>query len=77
MFNDTHREKLCFTQFSTTMAAWLLLTFSISSHNQFSSMMFVKNVIHQIGSKNEWLLFTASFTAKFGLIVLTLENAFS
>ena len=26
MFNDTHREKLCFTQFSTTMAAWLLLT---------------------------------------------------
>ena len=22
--NDTHREKLCFTQFSTRMAAWLL-----------------------------------------------------
>ena len=26
--NDTHREKLCFTQFSARMAAWLLLTFS-------------------------------------------------
>ena len=36
----------------------------------------MKNVIHQIGSKNEWLLLSASFTAKFGLVfVLTLENA--
>ena len=36
----------------------------------------MKNVIHQIDSKNEWLLFSASFTAKFGLtFVLTLENA--
>ena len=38
----------------------------------------MKNVIFQIDSKNEWLLFSASFTAKFGLIfVLTLENTFS
>ena len=38
----------------------------------------LKNVIHQIDSKNEWLLLSVSFTAKFGLIfVLTLENAFS
>ena len=37
-----------------------------------------KNVIHQIDSKNGWLLLSASFTAKFGLVfVLTLENAFS
>ena len=28
LLNDTHREKLCFTQFSTRMAVWLLLTFS-------------------------------------------------
>ena len=35
-------------------------------------------MIHQIDSKNEWLLLLASFTAKFGLVfVLTLENAFS
>ena len=37
-----------------------------------------KNVIHQIDSKNEWLLLSASLTAKFELVfVLTLENAFS
>ena len=37
----------------------------------------LKNVIHQIDSKNGWLLFSASFTAKFGLVfVLTLEDAF-
>ena len=37
-----------------------------------------KNVIHQIDSKNEWLLLSASFTAKCVLIfVLTLENVFS
>ena len=39
--------------------------------------MFLKNVIHQIDNNNEWLLPSASFTAKFGLVfVLTLENAF-
>ena len=27
--NDTHKEKLCFIQFSTRMAGWLLLTFFI------------------------------------------------
>ena len=27
--NDTHREKLCFTQFSTRIAVWVLLTFFI------------------------------------------------
>ena len=38
----------------------------------------LKNVIHQIDSKNEWLLLSACFTAKFGMVfVLTLENAFS
>ena len=38
----------------------------------------LKNVIHQIDSKNGWLLLSASFTAKFGLVfVLTLKNAFS
>ena len=38
----------------------------------------LKNVIHQIDSKNGWLLLSARFTAKFGLVfVLTLENAYS
>ena len=37
-----------------------------------------ENVILQIDSENEWLLLSASFTAKFGLVfVLTLENTFS
>ena len=78
---------MCFTQFSTSMAAWLLLTFFLCLHNQLSSIhsiityeteqMFEK-VIHQIDSKNEWLLLSASFTAKFELVfVLTLRNAFS
>ena len=38
----------------------------------------LKNVIHQIDSKNGWLLLSASFTAKFGLVfVLTQKKAFS
>ena len=69
--NDTHREKLCFTQFSIRMAVWLILTVLICFHNQF------KNVIHQIDSKNEQLLLSAIFTVRFGLVfVLTFENAF-
>ena len=36
--NDTQREKLCFTQFSKIMAAWLLLTFFTCLHNQLSSI---------------------------------------
>ena len=85
--NDTHREKLRFTQFSTKMAAWLLLTFFICFQNQFCLLYILlspikdykclKNVIYQIDSKNEWLLLSASFTAQFGLVfVLTLKNAF-
>ena len=85
--NDSHREKLCFAQFNTIMAAWLLLTFFICSHSQLSSTNSTitfeeyrcwKNVIHQIDSKNVWLLVSVSFTAKFGLsIVLILGNCFS
>ena len=38
----------------------------------------MKNAIHLIGSKNEWLLLLASFTTKFELVfALTLENDFS
>ena len=42
------------------------------------SYICLKNVIHQIDSKNEWLLLSVTFTAKLGLVfVLTFENAFS
>ena len=38
LLNDTHKEKLCFTQLGTRMAAWLLLTFLICLHNQLRFM---------------------------------------
>ena len=62
LVNDTHRKKLCITQFSTRMAAWRLLTFFICLHNQLNSIhslityqryRCLKKVIHQIDSKNE------------------------
>ena len=60
---------------------WLLLKFFICLHNQLSSfysVMCLKNVIHQIDSKHEWLLLSVTFTAKFELVFdLTFENAFS
>ena len=58
-FNDTHREKLCFTESSIRSAAWLLLTFCICLHNKLSFVhvmkeyRYLKNVIHQTDSKNE------------------------
>ena len=63
ILNDTHTEKLCFTQFITRMAAWLLLIFFISLqlilYNPLSHIKYyrcLKKVIHQIDSKNEWFL---------------------
>ena len=83
-------EKLCFIQFSTRMANWLLLTFFICLHNQLSSIhstihyliiylyLCLKKVIYQLDSKNELLLLSASFTTKFELVfALTLENDFT
>ena len=38
----------------------------------------MRNVIDQIDSENEWLLLSARFASKFGLVlILTLENTFS
>ena len=62
---------------------WLLLTFFICLHNQLSSFNSIivqmsENVIHQIDSKNEWLLLSVTLTAKLELVfVLTFENTFS
>ena len=74
--SDIHRKKLCFTKVLLNsvqrMAAGLLLIFFICLHNQ------LKNVIHQINSKNEWLLLSPSLTAKVvWVFVLTVENTFS
>ena len=55
-----------------------MFTQSIKFHTFHYQYRCLKNVIHQVDSKNGWLLLSASFTAKFGLVfVLTLENAFS
>ena len=51
---------------------WLLLTFFIVY-----IIRCLKNVIHQVDGKNEWLLLSATFKAKLELVfVLTFENAF-
>ena len=62
---------------------WLLLTFFICLRNQLSSFNSIivqtsEKQIHQVGSKNEWLLLSVTFTAKLELVfVLTFEKAFS
>ena len=62
---------------------WLLLMFFICLHNQLSSFNSIivqmsEKRVHQIESKNEWLLFSVTFTAKLELVfVLTVESAFS
>ena len=58
--NDTHREKLCFTQFSARMAAWLLLAFFICLHNQLSYIY----SITRIRSTGVWKLFLRGFILK-------------
>ena len=78
-----------YTQLSTSMAAWLLLTFPFSYNCTISYVLYIllsrikehrcfKNAIHLVDSKNERLLLSAGFAAKFGLVfVLTLKTAFS
>ena len=82
---ETHKN-LSFTVISTKkiieIQGWLLLTFFICLHNQVIliplSHRCLKNVIHQVYSKNEWLLLSVTFTANLELVfVLTFENAFS
>ena len=58
LLNNTHKEKLCFTQFSTRMTAWLLLTFftcllnPLTSINSIFKYRCLKNESHQKDSKN-------------------------
>ena len=82
--NNTYMERLVFHSIQYRNG-WLavsdlfdIFTQSIKFYIFHYQYRCLKNVIHQIDSKNEWLLLSASFTAKFGLVfVLTLENAFS
>ena len=80
----THKEKLMFFSIQY-MNGWLaasdlfdMFTQSIKFYTFHYQYRCLKNVIHQIDSKNGWLFLSASFMGKFGLVfVLTLENAFS
>ena len=82
--NDTHRERLMFFSIQYRNG-WLaasnlfdMFTQSIKLYTFHDQYRCLKNVIQQIDSKTGWLLLSASFTAKFGLVfILTLENAFS
>ena len=76
-------KNLCFTEFSTKIHSNTKLAASDVFHmftRSFNSIIvqMLKNVIHQTDSKNEWLLLSVTFTAKFELVfVLTFENDFS
>ena len=76
-------EELGSVQISIETHGWLLLTIFICLRNQLSSFNSIivqmsEKRVHQIDSKNEWLLLSVTFTAKLELVfVLTFENAFS
>ena len=84
--NDLPGKNFCFTEFSTKfmeILGWLLLTFFIYLNDQLSSFNSIiiqmsEKRVHQIESKNEWLLLSVTLTAKFELVfLLTSANAFS
>ena len=62
MLNDTHREKLCFTQFIadgfTDIEAWLLLTFLICLHNQLNSLSSI-NILIAFCSSSAMIIFAS------------------
>ena len=76
-------EELGSLQKFIEIRGWLLLTFFICLHNQLRSFNSIivqmpKDMIHQVGSKNEWLLLSVTLMAKLELdFVLTFKNAFS
>ena len=84
MFNDTQGERLVFhsiqykNDWLTASELFYMFTQSIKFYTFLYQYRCLKNGIYEIDIKNGWLLLSASFTIKFGLVcVLTLENAFS
>ena len=70
LLNDTHMEELrALLKKFIEIQGWLLLTFFICLHNQLSSFNSIivqmsEKRVHQIDSKNQWLLLSVTFTAK-------------
>ena len=84
--NFNHREKLCFTEFSTRnywnkrlVASGLFLLFTQpNKFYKFHWNMLRKRLFITQTENEEWLLLSASFTENFELaLVLTQGNAFS
>ena len=70
--NDSFAASDLFDVFTQSIKSYYTLYYTYKEYRC------LENVIHQIDSKNEWLLLPASFTAKFRLVfVLALENPFS
>ena len=72
--NDTHMKKLVpyWIQYKNS------LKYKVGCFWRFSYVYMSEKRVHQIDSKNEWLLLSVTFTAKLELVfVLTFENAFS
>ena len=74
-------EELDSVQKFIEIQGWLFLTFCIYFHNQLSSfnsiIVQMSEKESQVGSENEWLLLSVTFTAKLELdFVLTFENPF-
>ena len=76
-------EEIASVQKFIEIKVWLRLTFFTYLHNQLSSF---NSIIVQmsekrnssVGSKNEWLLLSVTFTANLETVfILTFENAFS
>ena len=81
--NDTHMEEIVlYWNFFLKCKVGSFWHFSCL-HNQLSSFNSIivqmsEKRVHQIDSKNEWLLLSVTFTAKPELVfVLTFENGFS
>ena len=70
--NDTHKETLVFNliQYGNgSLAAsdlFYMFTQSIKLYTFYYQFRCLKNVIHQIDSKNEWLLLSASLRQNLG-----------
>ena len=82
LVNDIHMAELDSVQKFIETQGWLLQTFFIVyTINEVLLILLsrcLKNVIHHINGKNEWLLLSVTFTPKLELFfVLTFKNTFS
>ena len=63
-------EELDSVQRFIEIQGWLLLTFFMCLHKEFAVLLiilsyrYLKNMNHQVGSKDEWLLLSVTFTGK-------------